>query len=120
MLSKLRNNKPQHWAIVLLAALLFASPWFLGYREDVKPDWNAWVFAVALAYIAIASLFEERQWEDWLALIIGGWLIAAPWLLGYNTIPHALIAQASVGIVVVLVSGWAIWRAQHAPPHLIR
>jgi SPW repeat len=29
-------------------------------------------------------MFKELQWEDWLGLAVGGWLIVSPWALGYS------------------------------------
>jgi len=112
----LRNNRPQHWAIVLLAVALFASPWLLDYRGEVKPEWNAWIFATGLAYLAFASLFEARLWEDWLALAFGVWLIVAPWVLGFSSNLHAVAVQPSVGALAILVPGGPLWQP-HPPPH---
>lgn len=40
-----------------------------------------------------------------LNLLAGLWLIIAPWLLGYDTVPAALWNDSVVGIAVVILAG---------------
>jgi hypothetical protein len=93
--------------MLVLALVLFASPWLFEYRADVRPDWNAWVIAIIVAYVALASLAEFSEWEDWVILVLGGWLIVAPWLMGFGHDSPAALAQRVIGILLIAISAWA-------------
>ncbi len=108
MMSLLLNrSKPYHWAILVLAALLFLSPWLLGYRGEIRPEWNAWVSAVLVAYIALVSLIQANEWENWLTLALGVWLLVAPWLVGFGQDAHAAWSQRILGLLCIIISAWA-------------
>jgi len=102
--------------MVALAFCLFASPWAAGYHDDTAARWNAWLVAFFLAYTAFAELFEMLVWEEWATVALGLWLAVAPWVLGFTTDLAATLTQVTVAVVVLLLSGIELWRAQH-PPH---
>jgi hypothetical protein len=73
----------QHWAIFALALWLAVSPWLVGYAAHAAPTANA---AVAGLAIALAAHFEAscELSIEWLNLGAGVWLIAAPFVLGFD------------------------------------
>ena len=52
-------------------------------------------------------------WQDWVNLVAGGWLFAAPWILGYDDLPAASWNSWIFGVIVVVVSAAAL--VQFAP-----
>ncbi len=71
MTAKMKAGRTQDWLNLILAALLFFSPWFMGYADDVMPTRNAWIVGVVLALIAVAAISAFAEWEEWLTLALG-------------------------------------------------
>ena len=46
------------------------------------------------------------MWYGWLQLILGIWLLASPWILGYWKVSAALWNQIIVGVLLILLSLW--------------
>jgi hypothetical protein len=46
--------------------------------------------------------------ERWVYIVVGGWLIIAPWVLGFSD--SVLVKWSSVicGLVLVAVNGWVL------------
>jgi len=50
------------------------------------------------------------RWQDWVAIVLGCWLIVSPWQMEY-TLHHAATANASgVGVVLVVYNLIAVGR----------
>ena len=111
----LDNDKALSWALALLAACLFVSPWVLGYRGQTAAQWNAWLIGFFLAYTAFAELFELLVWQEWVATAMGAWLLLAPWILKFSGHYGPTAIQSIVGVLVVLISGLELWHARHPP-----
>jgi len=106
------------WLMVFLAASLFTSPWISGYRGDVPAQWNAWVVGFLLACTAFAELFEISAREERAIAVLGVWLAAAPWIIGFGADLKAVAVQVSIGVLAILVSGMELWQARSSrPPH---
>lgn len=43
---------------------------------------------------------ESRHWQDWANLILGAWIFASPWALGYGGIAETNARLVGLGIVV--------------------
>jgi hypothetical protein len=111
----MENKHPQDWANLVLAALLFLSPWVLGFATEQYAAWNAWISAVVIAALAIGALSAFQEWEEWLNLIAGIWVVAAPWVLGFAAITLAMWTHVVLGLLVAAVAAWEIWEVRHQP-----
>jgi hypothetical protein len=111
-----RGKRLQDWILLSLALVIFVSPWWAGFVGDKAAEWCAGLTAIVLAYLASASLAEYKQWEEWVALVIGAWLTAAPWALGFVANSAAAQAFWAIGGLVVAVSLWAEWSFRHSAP----
>ncbi len=84
---------------LFLAAVLFVSPWL--FRLTNGPGRaDLWVTGAIIGIVSLAALITYRDWEEWLNVLSGLWLIASPWLLGF---PHTRAMHLSIGIGVVVV-----------------
>ncbi|WP_413991530.1 SPW repeat protein [Labrys okinawensis] len=110
-----QSKRFQDVILLLLAIALFASPWVLGFADNEMAKWDAGVVAVILAYMAAASLSETRQWEEWVTLVLGAWLIAAPWVLRFISDIPATRLHWGIGALTIIVSLWAEWTYRHPP-----
>jgi len=52
----------------------------------------------------MAGTTNKRQWQDGLNLVIGFWLIIAPWVLGYADTRIAVGNSVIMGVAVLIVA----------------
>jgi hypothetical protein len=105
-------RKSRHDAILeiyqlLLAIFLFTSPWAFAFASGTIGI-DAWVSAVLLGAISFAALIAFREWEDWTICLLGLWILASPWILGfeYTTAMHINLA---VGILTLYLAALKLW-----------
>lgn len=116
-----RSNRWEDWANLILAIWLFISPWVLQFGSSVtaRPGfepvgmvgtaaWNAWVMAALIFLVALSALSHMELWQEWLTLIFGAWVFAAPWALGFTPLGSASWDHWGVGALVFLISLWSL------------
>lgn len=81
----MERNRWQDWAMPLLGAWLFLSPFWMNAYASISSvaAWNAYVLGVLVVALAWGALTRPQRWEEWLNLALGIWLIIAPFLLGF-------------------------------------
>ena len=94
----------QDWINLIFGAWLFFSPWLLKYVTLGAASWNSFVFGIAIVVFAVWALFAPKVWEEWTNLILGLWLIIAPWVLGFSAHALATWNLVVVGVVVAVLS----------------
>ncbi len=92
-----------------LAGVLFVSPWLFGFAEHQTASWNAWVSAALVALVAGIALAQLYPWEEWLNALVGLWVAASPWLLGFAGVATAMWTDLVIGLAVAALSGYGIW-----------
>ena len=109
------------WVMLVLGAWLFLSPWILGFAGGAPADaagaatgpavsaWNAWVVGAVIAVLAIWAIAAFAEWLDWLNGILGAWLVIAPWVLGFSSLPAAAWNHVIVGLLVLAFAAWEVW-----------
>jgi hypothetical protein len=107
------SDRIPDWLNLILAVCLFVSPWVLGFAGEQTPSWDAWVCAVVIGVFSIAALVSFAEWEEWVNLVVGVWLVISPWVLGFSTLAAATWTAAVIGISVVAIAAWEIWTAHH-------
>lgn len=113
--SLMEGKTTQDWINLVLAVLLFISPWVIGYVADVTPAWNAWILGVVLGALTVATLSAFAEWEEWANFVLGLWLIVSPWVLGFAANVNAMWTHVIMGVLVAAVSAWAVWGHRHTP-----
>lgn len=107
----------QDWANIVLAILLFISPWVFqfagapaagqtGMVGSSAAAWNAWVSALVVAGLAAAALFRFFEWEEWLNGLVGLWILVSPWILGFSTTAAAMWSAVVLGALIAIASFW--------------
>jgi heme/copper-type cytochrome/quinol oxidase subunit 3 len=112
----MEGKKGQDWINLVLAICLFISPWIIGFAAEANPAWNAWIAGIVLGALALATLSAFAEWEEWVNLVVGLWLIVSPWLLGFMANFNAMGTHVVLGVLVVAASAWAVWDYRHHPP----
>lgn len=92
---------------LLLAAVLFASPWLFKLTNGTgKADLSA--TGAVIAVVSLAAIVAYANWEEWINLLLGVWLIASPGLLGFAH-TRAMHVSIALGVVVVFLAGLELW-----------
>jgi hypothetical protein len=92
---------------LILGALLFFSPWIFSFASGVESQ-NAMISGIVIAVLSIAALAAFAQWEEWLNLIVGLWVVVSPWVLGFAD-TTAMWVHIVIGIVVAVVAAIELW-----------
>jgi hypothetical protein len=83
---------------LVLGLFLFLSPWLFAFSYE-PARLESWASGFLLAAVAIAAIMAFSEWEEWITLFLGLWLIAAPCLLGF---PQAASMKISIGVGIVV------------------
>lgn len=108
-------------AIAALAAamLLWLSPLALTFVDHTAPTVSAWAAGIMTGVLATASVGDHGRWAPWPMLIVGVYLVAAPFLLSFTDLPEAMWSHIALGIVIALAAVTAImdWGRAAEPAH---
>ncbi len=77
-----------------LAAILLVCPWLFTLTNTTARI-DLWASGLAVILISLAAIAAFAKWEEWANLILGIWLIASPWILGFA---HTRAMHFSIGI----------------------
>jgi hypothetical protein len=95
----------------MLGLFLLLSPWLFVYAQNVT-EIDAWASGLAIVLISIAAILAFSEWEEWLNLLLGFWLILAPWILGFAH--TAAYVSIGVGIAIAYLALLDIWFIHYA------
>jgi SPW repeat len=104
----------EDWTNWILGIVLCLSPWALLFDKDSIATENAVVvgFLIILAEVVTLSAFEP--WEEWINVILGGWLVVSPFALAITS-TAARIEFVVVGLLVVALALYEMWDARRNP-----
>lgn len=94
---------------LVLAVFLFLTPWIFGSVPDTTAAANAWISAVIIGGLAVAALTKFAEWEEWVSLVLGLWVIVSPWALGFAAQTAAKSAHVIVGLIVAILAAIKLW-----------
>lgn len=103
-MTKSEFPSPRHWedwAGLVLGLWLFVSPWVLQYREMPVAQ-NAFLVGFLLIATELIALAAFVVWEEWFSVILGGWLVISPWVLGAAFVPA--VNFVTVGLLVLALA----------------
>jgi hypothetical protein len=92
---------------LMVGLFLFASPWLFGLaNQNARID--IWASSVLIAATSIIAIVMFSDWEEWLNVLLGFWLIVSPWVLGF-THTKAMHVSIGAGIFVTFMAGLELW-----------
>jgi len=101
----------------ILAVFLFLTPWIFGFMSEHTAAGNAWVIGVVMGIVAIVALTKFAEWEEWVNLLLGVWVVVSPWVLGFVVTTAATWVHVIVGLIVAILAAVKLWQLRQ-PPHL--
>ena len=90
---------------LLLGMLLFFAPWMFGFVSTVASE-NAWLSGALISLLATAAIIAFDAREQRLNLLVGLWVAASPWLLGFHAEMHI---HFIVGLLLVALVLFELW-----------
>jgi hypothetical protein len=94
---------------LFLGTWLLVAPFFLGYGDIGAAMWNSVIIGALV--LALASIRVWRPLRNkslsWANVLLGVWLMAAPFVLGYSDIILAVGNDIFVGMGIVILSAWS-------------
>ena len=94
---------------VVFALLLFLSPWMLGFAGEIAA-WNAWISGALLAAMSARAVVAFAEWEEWIELALGVWILASPWVLKFAAGSSASKVHVMTGAIVTLLAAIELWK----------
>ncbi len=92
---------------LLLAMFLFVSPW-LSARANGTAAMDLRASGAAIAVLSLAAMVAFANWEEWINLLLGIWLIVSPWVLGFAH-TSAMHFSIGVGAAVAFLAALELW-----------
>ncbi|MFV2057806.1 MAG: SPW repeat protein [Thiohalomonadales bacterium] len=97
----MKEQRWQDWTVVTLGAWLILAPFVgIGLISDVAAV-NSYIIGSAVAIFGIAALSNPQIWQEYTNLVLGLWLIAAPFTLGFTNLAVPMWNQVIVGLLIV-------------------
>lgn len=125
-MEKILESVKRHWqdsGNFLIGVWLIASPWTLGFTEVKYAPGNAYIVGVIVAVAAVSALVSFQEWEEWVNITLGVWLILTPWLFDLAAMAVAAETKAAFFatwnfiIAGLLVTGLAAWSTYNMRKH---
>jgi hypothetical protein len=105
------------WVNVLLGLWLIVSPWALGYGYGAAVA-NDVVLGILIAAVALwsVSVPSIETAPAWINVILGMWLIIAPWVLGVaGAAAYVGTNDPVIGILTIVFAALRIVTARRVP-----
>jgi len=103
-------------ANVALGGFLFVAPWLLGFGHETWAASNAQLSGGAVILLSLLAALRTHDWEEWLNVIAGLWIMGAPWLLWFENVPAACWVHVIVGFCILAVAAYELYRL-YLPPN---
>jgi hypothetical protein len=92
---------------LMVGLFLFASPWLFAFaNENARID--IWATSALIAATSIIAIVMFSNWEEWLNLLLGFWLVVSPWALGF-THTTAMHISIGAGFVLTFMAALELW-----------
>lgn len=96
----MKDARWQDTTVLLLGVWLAISPLLgVGVIDDTAAI-NAYITGVAVLLFALSAITNPDSWQEYSNLILGFWLIVAPFALGFANLLIPTVSQVIVGLLV--------------------
>src|SRR4051812_44434600 len=96
-----------------LGCFLFVAPWLFSFASGIARA-EDWTSSALVIVISGAALLAFAEWKEWANLILGLWLVASPWALGFGH-SSATRVHVAVGIMIAFISALELWLLHYDP-----
>ncbi len=105
--SKRKSVKTTSGINIVAGVWLIAAPFVLAFTESTDALWNHIVVGLIVLILAAIRVNQPANsaWMSWVNVVLGIWLVVAPFLIGFEETP--LWNSVISGIVVVVMGAWS-------------
>ena len=64
--------------------------------------------------MSAVALIVFREWEEWIACILGLWVAVSPWVFGFRH-TRAMFINLAVGILIAYLALMELWLIHYRP-----
>lgn len=89
------------------------SPWLFAYANEAARI-DLWASGAAIAALSAAAIIAFADWEEWLNLLLGFWLMMSPWALGFMH-TRAMHVSIALGAMVAFMALLELWLVNYEP-----
>jgi len=107
-----QNTMGPNWINALLGIWVIISPFVLGFNRNESAMWNNVATGAAVLLVAIGRTGTSVA-ASILNLLLGGWLIASPFVLGFSR-QVIFWNNRILGIVILISALVALGQRRHA------
>jgi hypothetical protein len=100
---------------VAFGLFLFVSPWLFAYVSE-KVRIEVWAAGAAIAAISIAAVVAFSEWEEWVNLLLGAWLVISPWVIGFVH-TRAMHVSILIGLMIAFLAALELWITHYEPDY---
>lgn len=98
----MNTRRWQDWVILVAGLWLIFSPfWLASYAVAGSAALNSVVVGVLLVAASWIALARPRPWEEWVNVVLGVWLVVAPFVLGFQDAAAVTLNHIVIGVIVV-------------------
>ena len=80
--------------------------------------WNAGLDGAVIVVLSIAAIVRFAQWEEWINLVLGFWVVVSPWILGFAAMAAAMWGHVVIGLAIVVLAALELWTSDYHTPHV--
>lgn len=93
----------RRWAIILLGAALFITPWVVGAYAEEASSVNSWLVGISLVMVAWRlPIVAGHVVASFLSIALAEWLLISPFALGFAESTAAWCAWAAGALMLAL------------------
>ena len=104
----------QDWLSWILGIWLLLSPWTFVFDSETTAMRNAALVGALIIAAEAVELSVFRDWEEWINVVLGAWLLVSPWTLAIVS-PAAKANFIIVGVSVLGLAGYELWEMRRQP-----
>ena len=99
-----RRSRAGDFVLIACAIIVILVTWATLSRANVGPIWKPCGGVAAIMLLTLAALTPRDDWAITIRRVIGGWLIAAPWILGFADVSAARWSYVIGGALIAALS----------------
>jgi SPW repeat len=98
----------QDFVSLYLGAWAFLTPWVIKHPAGADVIASYVIAGFMISFFAITGLLVYRPWPERANVVLGGWLLVSPWLLGFARVDSLRQSAVVIGALVIVCSGLAL------------
>lgn len=109
--NRISNVRTASGLNIVAGIWLIMAPFLVGYANLENAMWNDIICGAIVAILAAIRVSTplSNPWLSWVNVVIGIWLIIAPFILGYSEFPAPVWNDIILGIIIAGLAAWSAW-----------